>query len=82
MDEMNCDELVERATDYLEGALSSTNLTRMGNHLRLCWGCERYLGGVNLTLQLVSKLPTEPLSDELERDLLQLYRRWSESVSP
>jgi hypothetical protein len=82
MDEMNCDELVERATDYLEGALSSTNLTRMDSHLRLCWGCERYLGGVNLTLQLVSKLPTEPLSDELERDLLQLYRRWSESVSP
>jgi anti-sigma factor RsiW len=70
---LNCDELVERATDYLEDALSSEHRTRMDDHLRTCYGCERYLGGMRVTLRLLSGLPAPPLPGALESRLLAAF---------
>jgi predicted anti-sigma-YlaC factor YlaD len=82
MGEMNCDELVEQVTDYLEAALSAENLTRLDDHLQVCIGCQAYLGEIQVTLRLTSSLRTEPMSDALESSLLVLYREWTETICP
>jgi hypothetical protein len=79
--EMNCDELVERVTDYLEGALGREDRVRLDDHRGVCIGCEMYLGEVQVTLRLVSSLPAERMSDELEENLLATYRTWAAGVS-
>jgi hypothetical protein len=79
--EMNCDELVERVTDYLEGALGRQDRARMDGHLGVCIGCEMYLGEVQVTLRLVSSLPAERMSDELEGSLLAAHRAWAAGVN-
>lgn len=77
---MNCDEFVEKVTDHLEGALSGEDRPRADEHLEVCWGCVNHLGEVRVTLQLLSGLDAEPLSDQLESALLHEFRRWAETA--
>lgn len=80
VDEMNCDELVEKVTDYLDDALTPCDLTRLETHVEVCRGCQGHLGEVRVTLRVMSTLCTR-LSDELELTLLETYRHWADSVS-
>jgi hypothetical protein len=80
VDEMNCDELVERVTDFLEDALGADDQARLDDHRHECYGCRNYLSEVHATLQLVSSLSGEQISDELESALLSQYRVWAERV--
>lgn len=77
---MNCDELVERVTDFLEDALAADDRARLDDHRHECYGCRNYLSEVHATLQVVSSLSGEQLSDELESALLAQYRVWAERV--
>jgi hypothetical protein len=80
VDEMNCDELVEKVTDYLDDALGTRDRTRLEEHVHVCRGCQGHLGEVRVTLRVMSSLATE-LSHELELALLETYRHWADSVS-
>jgi anti-sigma factor RsiW len=82
MKTMECNELVERVTDYLEGAIDTPDRIRLDDHLQMCIGCEAHLGEVRCTLRLLSNMPAEPMSDELESSLLATFRTWAASVSP
>ena len=79
---MNCEELVEKVTDYLDDALSATDQARWDHHVGECLGCQAHLGEVQVTLQVVSTLATElQLSQGLESSLLATFRQWADSVS-
>ena len=41
--ELSCRQLVELATDYLEGALSRADRLRLERHLAACDGCTAYI---------------------------------------
>jgi anti-sigma factor RsiW len=77
---MNCDELVERVTDYLEDALDAEDRARLDDHMRPCYVCRAYLGMVHATLRMVSSLPAERLPDELESMLLTQFQDWLQSA--
>ena len=47
---MDCNELVELITDYLEGTLASSDRTRFDEHLTICDGCTEYLDQMRATL--------------------------------
>jgi len=53
---MDCQELVELVTDYLEGALPDTSAGEVEAHLRECLDCLRYLGQIQLTARLLRRL--------------------------
>ena len=53
---MDCQELVELVTDYLEGALSETRADEVEAHLRECVDCLRYLGQIQLTTRLLRRV--------------------------
>jgi len=40
---MNCRQVVELMTDYLEGALSAVERARFEDHIAGCDGCRAYL---------------------------------------
>src|SRR6266498_2574432 len=56
VDEMNCDELVEKVTDYLEQALSSPDLARWDDHVQVCIGCQGHRGEVRVALRVLRGL--------------------------
>lgn len=75
MRSMECADVVDRYTDYLEDALDADLRSQVDSHLGLCWACRNYVGQVGVTLGLLSGQPAEQPSEELESSLLRLYRR-------
>ena len=54
---LNCQELVELVTDYLEGALPPARHAELREHLVDCDDCLRYVGQIQLTVRLLARLP-------------------------
>jgi hypothetical protein len=74
---MNCDELVERVTEHLDGVLGGADQARWDDHVGVCFGCQAHLRTVRVTLELVSSLGSAGPSAELEATLLAQYREWA-----
>ena len=53
---MDCNELVELVTAYLDGALDPDTRARFDAHLLECDGCENYLQQFRETVRTVGKI--------------------------
>ncbi len=73
---LNCRELVELVTAYLEGDLSSGERRRFDAHLAACDGCTAYVEQMRRTIELSGMLRTDDVSREAERTLLRAFRNW------
>jgi anti-sigma factor RsiW len=77
---MDCQELVELVTDYLEGALPPSERARFEAHVASCPGCEIHLEQVRATIAVTRA------SADLERlpevsGLLEAFRGWKRTSS-
>lgn len=79
MNQLNCREFVELATEFLEGALDEPARQRFLRHLPRCLGCERHLDQFRETISSLGRLPAEPLSDVAREQLLTAFRDWCRS---
>ena len=77
--DLTCRELVELVTDYLEGALPSTERARFEAHLADCDDCPLYLGQMRLTIRALGALTEERVPPAAREELLRLFRRWDRS---
>ncbi len=75
-DVLNCRELVELMSDYLEGCLSPEDSAHFRRHLDECPACEVYLRQFALTIRLTGKVTAETLTDHQKDTLLQAFRDW------
>ena len=75
--ELTCQELVEIASDYLEGALPPDERERFETHLEICEGCRRYLDQMRTTILLAGRLNKENLDPGAKDQLVQLFREWN-----
>jgi len=73
---LNCRELVELVTAYLEGDLSSGERKRFDAHLSACDGCTMYVEQMRRTIELTGTLRLEDVSREAEEALLGAFRDW------
>jgi hypothetical protein len=73
---MQCNELVELVTDYLEEALSVRDRARFTEHMSLCAGCAIYVEQLRVTLAVLGRIEPEDLSPEAERGLVAAFRGW------
>jgi len=58
---VDCRELVEPVTEYLEGALSDEEARALREHVQECVDCLRYVGQIQLTARLLGKLSVDDL---------------------
>lgn len=80
--DLACQQLVELVTDYLEGALSSSDQVRFQAHLAMCRYCTAYLAQMQRTIQVLGRLTEASLEPYARDDLLQLFRRWKQQPQP
>lgn len=71
-----CQEMVELVTDYLEGALTSSQRRRFEAHLAGCEHCTEYLRQMRVTIRLAGSLTAEDMTPQMRAELTALYRRW------
>jgi anti-sigma factor RsiW len=73
-DAMDCNELVELVTAYLDGSLDLDTRARFDMHLLDCDGCENYLQQFRATVQTVGKIRDDELDPAFRSRLLDAFK--------
>jgi anti-sigma factor RsiW len=73
---MNCRQVVELMTDYLEGALSASERSRFEDHIAGCDGCRAYLAQLQTARRIMGRLAYESVPAAIEKELLEAFRSW------
>jgi anti-sigma factor RsiW len=63
-------------TEYLEGALSPRDRTRLEAHLAGCPNCSEYLAQIRATISATGRVEPDDLAPEALDELVSLYRQW------
>lgn len=71
---MDCNELVELVTAYLDGALDPDTRARFDAHLLDCDGCENYLQQFRETVRAVGKITDDELDPAFRNRLLDAFK--------
>jgi predicted anti-sigma-YlaC factor YlaD len=69
-----CQQIVELVTDYLEGALSPSDIERFEEHLRVCDGCAYYVDQIRVTIDAVGRVEEEDVPAEIRDGLVAAFR--------
>ncbi|MFV8175762.1 anti-sigma factor family protein [Mycolicibacterium peregrinum] len=73
---MNCNELVELVTAYLEGSLDLDTRARFDTHLLECDGCQNYVQQLESTIKTLGRVREENLDPQFRNRLLSAFRDW------
>jgi anti-sigma factor RsiW len=73
---LNCQDLIELVTAYLDGALSPDDRARFEGHLTTCPHCTRYLEQMRTTITVAGRLTEETITSEAKEKLLTAFREW------
>ncbi|MBS1693281.1 MAG: zf-HC2 domain-containing protein [Actinobacteria bacterium] len=74
MSELNCNEIVELVTAYLDGSLDLDTRARFDLHLVECDGCENYLQQFRETIATVGRIRDDELDPAFCARLLDAFR--------
>jgi len=77
--DLQCAQLVEAVTDYLEGAMSDRKRARFERHLAACTSCQEYLAQLQHTIELTGRLSVddvEALPPMAREALLDAFREF------
>jgi hypothetical protein len=72
-----CKEIVELATEYVEGALTRSQMTQFELHLNFCEGCVAFVDQIRATATMAGRLSEEEIPEETKVKLLDAFRDWS-----
>ena len=73
---MDCNELVELVTSYLDGSLDPDTRSRFDVHLLECDGCENYLQQFRSTVDTLGKINEDRVDPAFRDKLLNAFRDW------
>jgi anti-sigma factor RsiW len=71
---MDCNELVELVTAYLDGSLDLDTRARFDMHLLECDGCENYLQQLRETVRALGKIRHDELDPAFRGRLLDAFK--------
>ena len=71
---MDCNELVELVTAYLDGSLDADTRTRFDLHLTECDGCENYLQQFRETVRTVGRIRDDEVDPAFRKRLLDAFK--------
>lgn len=75
---LDCEDVKQRASDYLDEALPPGAREPFEQHLATCVNCARYLQEIRQTIHRLGTLPREPMPDPMKELLLRaLHNRQS-----
>ena len=77
---MDCDELVEVITEYLEGTLPQGDRVRFEKHLAVCPGCQEYMAQMRLTIKSLGSIGEEEIPGDAKSALLEAFRDWKNNA--
>jgi anti-sigma factor RsiW len=73
-DDVDCVEVVEILTDYLEGPLPERERRRLENHLAACPGCAEYVAQMRAMAGSLGGLREDAIPADLREAVLAAFR--------
>ena len=73
---MDCNEVVELVTAYLDGALDLHTRARFDIHLTECDGCDNYLQQLQTTVDVLGKVRGDDIEPAFRDRLMTAFRDW------
>ncbi|HEY9266333.1 MAG TPA: zf-HC2 domain-containing protein [Mycobacterium sp.] len=73
---MDCDELVELVTAYLDGSLDPDTRARFDEHLLECDGCGNYLQQFRSTVATLGAIRDDEIEPAFRDKLLDAFKNW------
>ncbi len=73
-DDLHCRDLVELASDHLDGALGDAERRRVDAHLARCDGCSTYMAQLRATVEAIGRLERPGLPPGSRERLLSAFR--------
>ena len=74
--QLNCQEVVELVTDYLEQALLPEIQAQFEEHIAECPGCDTYLEQIQQTIMMLRKLTEQQMFPKTKQELVEIFRNW------
>lgn len=71
---LDCQQLVELITDYLEDALPEPERAQFQEHLDDCDGCTEYVDQMRTTIELTGRLRADDIEPDVLDTLLAAFR--------
>jgi hypothetical protein len=71
-----CTQVVELATEYVEGAMPVELVEPFEMHLNFCDGCFTFIEQIRTTAQLGARVSEEQVPDEVKVKLMTAFRDW------
>ena len=75
-DDLDCRDVVEVVTDYLEGAMAPDDRGRFDRHLAVCEGCQVYLEQLRTIIRVAGRPTVEAVPPQTMAGLLRAFRDW------
>lgn len=75
---LSCQQITELVTEYLEGKMDAERRLEFDKHMGLCRHCRVYLKQMQSTVDMMGKLPDEPVPDGVMAELQQTFKQWNE----
>jgi hypothetical protein len=75
---LTCKEVVELVTEFLADSMSPEERVRLEQHLLVCPPCTLHVGQVRATIGYAALLRSEPPAGEVNRELIERFRKWSQ----
>ena len=73
---LDCNELVELVTAYLDESLDPETRARFDLHLLECDGCENYLQQFRVTIKTLGRIRYDQVDPQFRDKLLAAFRDW------
>jgi Putative zinc-finger len=74
-----CQEVVDLAAEYVEGAMGLSEATLFELHLNSCNGCSTFIDQIRATASLAGQLSENQVPEEMKAKLLTAFRDWRRS---
>jgi predicted anti-sigma-YlaC factor YlaD len=75
-EDLDCQDVVEVVTDYLEGAMAPEDRRRFDRHLADCDGCRHYLEQLRTVIRLAGRPTVAAVPPDTMAGLLRAFRDW------
>lgn len=67
---LNCRDVTERASDYLDQSMSRLDRLKILTHLMICQHCRRYVEQMNTVITLVREMRLNKTSEQHAEDVV------------
>ena len=72
---VNCRELFERLSEFVDGELSQEICEEIGKHMRECHPCVNFAKTLKKTADICRRLPSQPMPPEVADELQLLLSK-------